>query len=263
MKQRVIFGLVAAGLFLPILFLGGVAFDFLIGGLAMLAVSELFRMKGLEIFSFEGVLAMLAAFSLAVPMGNYYTSLPLDGSLAVFTLFAFLLLSGLVFNFPKYRLEDAGFAIGVSFYMGIGFQQLILARQAGFDKALFALLIVWATDIGAYTIGMLKGKRKLAPRVSPNKSVEGFIGGIVSALLVAGIFVTVRPAVAPQSLLTLLPLVALFSVFSQFGDLIESAIKRQYGAKDSSQLIPGHGGIFDRFDSLIFVLPLMHLFGLF
>lgn len=263
MKQRVIYGLLAAAIFVPILALGGVAFDFLVGILAMIGVTEFFKMKGLEFFSFEGVLAMLGAFVLAVPLGNYFTSLPLDASLSAFTLIVGLIFAGMVLTFPKYRFEDAAFPIAVSFYMGIGFQQLITARQAGLDKVLLALFIVWATDIGAYTIGMKKGKRKLAPAVSPNKSVEGFFGGILSAVLVAVLFMLVRRSAIPYGFLTMVPLVAIFSAVAQFGDLVESAIKRQYGVKDSGTVIPGHGGIFDRFDSVIFVLPIMHLFGLF
>lgn len=263
MKQRVIFGAVAAAIFLPILILGGLGLHFLLGALAMVAVSEIFKMKGLEVFSFEGVLAMLGAFVLSVPMGNYFAFLPLDASLAAFTVVAFLILSGMVFSFPTYRLEDAVFPIAVSFYMGVGFHQLANARAAGLDKVLFALFIVWATDIGAYTIGRAIGKRKLLPKVSPNKTVEGFLGGILSAVVVALVFMLVRKTVAPYNLLAMLPLVGLFSAVAQFGDLVESAIKRQYGVKDSGKLIPGHGGIFDRFDSVIFVLPLMHFFGLF
>lgn len=263
MKKRLIFGLLAAAIFVPILVMGGVAFDFLIGLLAMLAVTEFFKMRGLEFFSFEGVFAMLAAFVLAVPMGNYFTALPLDGSLSTFSLLVLFILSGIVFTFPKYRLEDAAFPIAISFYVGFGFQQLITARQAGLEKALLALTIIWATDIGAYTIGVLFGRSKLAPNVSPNKSVEGFLGGILSAVIAAAIFLLVQSKVISQNLWSFLPLVALFSVLAQFGDLVESAIKRQYGVKDSGMVIPGHGGIFDRFDSLIFVLPVMHLFGLF
>lgn len=263
MKQRVIFGAAAAAIFLPLLILGGVGLHLLLGVLAMLAVSELFKMKGLEIFSFEGTLAMWGALVLSVPLGEYFAFLPVDAGLSAFTIVVFLLLSGLVFNFPHYRLEDVAFPIATSFYIGIGFHQLANARSAGLDKALFALFIIWATDIGAYMIGRQFGKRKLLPSVSPNKTLEGFLGGIASALVVALIFMLVRPTVAPYSIFGMLPLIAVLSAVAQFGDLVESAIKRQFGVKDSGQLIPGHGGLFDRFDSVIFVLPLMHFFGLF
>lgn len=263
MKQRVIYGAIAAAAFLPLLVFGGLPFHLTAGVLAMLAVSELLQMKGLEVFSFEGALAMLGAFVLTVPLGHYFSALPLDANLSAFTLVAFLILGGMVFTFPNYSLEDASFAIAVSFYMGMGFHHLVDARLAGLEKVLFVLFIIWATDIGAYTIGSKFGKRRLAPQVSPNKSVEGFLGGILSAVIVAAIFMAVNKSVTPYSLLGTLPLVALFSAVAQFGDLVESAIKRHYGVKDSGKLIPGHGGVFDRFDSVIFVLPLMHFLGLF
>lgn len=263
MKKRLIFGGAAAAIFLPILILGGVAFHFLVGLLAMIAVTEVFRMKRLEVFSLEGLLATLGAFVLTVPLGNYFAFLPLDASFAAFALVSCLTLSGLVFNFPHYKLEDAAFSIGVSFYLGMGFQQLINARAAGLEKVLLGLFIVWATDIGAYMLGSRFGRRPLAPNVSPNKSVEGFLGGIGSAVVVALIFLLVDKTASPYSLFVTLPLVALFSMFAQFGDLIESSIKRHYGVKDSGKLIPGHGGIFDRFDSVILVFPIMHFFGLF
>lgn len=263
MQKRVISGAVAAAIFLPVLVFGGVAFDVLVGLLAMVTVAELFKMRGLEIFSFEGILALLGAFVLTVPLGNYFTSLPLDASVSAYGLVVLLILTGLVLNFPKYGLEDAAFPIAVSLYIGFGFHQLLNARLAGLDKVLLALFIVWATDIGAYTLGVKFGRRKLAPAISPNKSVEGFLGGVASAVVVATLFVLVKGSVSPYPIWVLVPLVALLSAAAQLGDLVESAIKRHYGVKDSGKLIPGHGGIFDRFDSLIFVLPLMHLFGLF
>jgi phosphatidate cytidylyltransferase len=132
------------------------------------------------------------------------------------------------------------------------------------SKVLFALCIVWATDIGAYMIGRQIGRHKLMPKVSPNKTVEGFVGGILSAVVVAAVYLLVdRQVVGNYSFVVTLVLVVIFSIFAQFGDLVESAIKRHFGVKDSGKLIPGHGGILDRFDSLIFVFPIMHFFGLF
>ena len=113
-------------------------------------------------------------------------------------------------------------------------------------------------------IGRQFGSRKLIPKVSPNKTVEGFVGGILSAVVVAIIFLIVdKSLLAGYSFGMILLLVVIFSIFSQFGDLVESAIKRHFGVKDSGKIIPGHGGILDRFDSMIFVFPIMHFFGLF
>ena len=141
---------------------------------------------------------------------------------------------------------------------------MIDARLVNVDKVLLALFIVWATDSGAYLGGTRYGRRKLLPKVSPNKTIEGSIGGILSAVLVSAIFMFIRPQVAtPYSFVTMLLLTVVFSIAGQFGDLVESAITRHFGVKDSGKFIPGHGGVLDRFDSLLFVFPLMHLFGLF
>ncbi|WP_229676513.1 phosphatidate cytidylyltransferase, partial [Streptococcus himalayensis] len=103
-----------------------------------------------------------------------------------------------------------------------------------------------------------------APTVSPNKTMEGSLGGIFLAVLVAFIFMLVdRSVAAPHHFVTMLFLTVVFSLAGQFGDLVESSLKRHFGVKDSGKFIPGHGGVLDRFDSLLFVFPLMHFFGLF
>ena len=264
MKQRVIWGAIALLILLPFLLSGGLSFQVFAGLLAMIGVAEMLHMKRLEFFSIEGVLAMLGAFVLTVPLDNYFTSLPLDSSFSVYGLLVFLLLAGTVLNSDDYSFDDVSYPIAASLYVGIGFQNLVNARISGLDKVLFALFIVWATDTGAYMIGRRFGRRKLLPKVSPNKTIEGSLGGIVCAVIVALIFMLVDKAVyTPHNLFAMLIYVVLFSVFGQFGDLVESAIKRHFGVKDSGKLIPGHGGILDRFDSMIFVFPMMHLLGLF
>lgn len=264
MRERIIWGAIAAAIFLPFLIIGSLPFQLFVAVLAMIAVSEMLRMKQLEVFSFEGVLAMLAAFVLTVPMDNYLIFLPVDSSFACFGLIVFFFLAGTVLNSERYSFDDAAFPIAASLYVGIGFQNLVNARMSGIDKVLLALFIVWATDMGAYFIGRKFGRRKLLAKVSPNKTIEGSLGGIASAVLVSLIFMLFDKAVyAPHHFLPMLVFVIFFSIFAQFGDLVESSIKRHFGVKDSGKLIPGHGGILDRFDSMIFVFPIMHLFGLF
>ena len=264
MKQRVIWGAIAIAIFLPILILGGLTFQLFVGVLAMIAVAEMLRMKHLEIFSLEGVLAMVGAFVLTIPFDNYLTFLPVNSNLSVYGLIIFLLLAGTVLNSDFYSFEDAAYPIASSLYVGIGFQNLVNARLDGVDKVLFALFIVWATDTGAYMIGRRFGNRKLLPKVSPNKTIEGSLGGIASAIVVSLVFMVIDKSVyTPHNFLLMLLFVAIFSIFGQFGDLVESAIKRHFGVKDSGKLIPGHGGVLDRFDSMIFVFPVMHLLGLF
>lgn len=263
LQTRTVSAVVALAIFLPILWFGGIPFQLLIGLLAMLGVHELLKMKGLETFSIEGVLAMLAAFVYTLPLENYLPFLPVDGNVIAYGLLILGLLGTTVFV-KDYSFEDAVYPIGASFYVGLGFNALIDARIAGFDKVLLALFIVWATDSAAYLVGRQYGRRKLAPLVSPNKTIEGALGGIGAALLVTLAFVLVDPAVArPYNIVLLFIFTIFFSIASQFGDLVESSIKRHFGVKDSGKFIPGHGGVLDRFDGLLFVFPLMHFLGLF
>jgi phosphatidate cytidylyltransferase len=121
-----------------------------------------------------------------------------------------------------------------------------------------ALAIVWAADSGAYFAGRHFGKRKLAPRISPNKTVEGLLGGVASGLVVALAFAPLAGATLRE--LPAVGLVAVVAVlFSVVGDLFESLLKRHVGAKDSGDVIPGHGGILDRIDGVIAALPVFAL----
>lgn len=263
LQKRLIFGGIALIIFIPLVIMGGVIFQIGVALLSMLAVRELLHMKGLPTATIEGILAMLAAFVLTLPLENYLKFLPVDGNVVAYGLVVFMLLGATVLG-SNYSFEDAAYPIAASFYIGFGFNALLDARLVNVDKVLLALFIVWATDSGAYFIGTRYGKKKLLPHVSPNKTIEGSLGGVVSAVLVAAIFMLIRPQVArPYNFLIILVLTVIFSIAGQFGDLVESAIKRHFGVKDSGKFIPGHGGVLDRFDSLLFVFPLMHFFGLF
>ncbi|NMD83998.1 phosphatidate cytidylyltransferase [Streptococcus sp. WB01_FAA12] len=263
LQKRTLFAVLALAIFLPVLFVGGLLLQIGIGLLAMLAVNELLQMKGLKTMTIEGTLTLFATFALTIPLENYLTFLPVDGNVVAYSVLITIMLGTTVFS-KSYTIEDAVFPIAMSFYAGFGFNALLDARVAGFDKVLLALFIVWATDSAAYLIGMNFGKHKLAPRVSPNKSIEGFIGGILGAVLVTVLFMLVDSTVAlPYGMYRMSLFAVFFSVAGQFGDLIESAMKRHFGVKDSGKFIPGHGGVLDRFDSMLVVFPIMHLFGLF
>ncbi|WP_110686237.1 phosphatidate cytidylyltransferase [Salinicola aestuarinus] len=153
---------------------------------------------------------------------------------------------------PAIRLAMGGWVL---FPCWIGFHQL---RQDGSEWLLFVLLLVWVADIGAYFAGRRFGRRKLASRVSPGKSWEGVYGGWVAvALLSLGYALWLGMGLAET--LGLL-LVAVFVAYvSVIGDLLESMLKRFRGLKDSSQLLPGHGGILDRIDSLTAAIPIFAL----
>ena len=132
-----------------------------------------------------------------------------------------------------------------------------LDTRNGFVALVFVLLVVWATDIGGYFAGRSIGGPKLWPRVSPKKTWAGAIGGFVASLVVACGFVAFDLGKAAS----LLPLGAVLSIVSQLGDLFESAVKRRFGVKDSSHIIPGHGGLLDRLDGFVAAIIFAAILG--
>ncbi len=133
---------------------------------------------------------------------------------------------------------------------------------SGLSVLFYVLCLVWATDICAYGTGKMYGKHKLIKAVSPGKTIEGLIGGIIGAILISQIFLTLAPHNSPlllisKSELSLITIVTI--LFSILGDLVESMFKRLANIKDSSKLIPGHGGVLDRIDSLLSAIPVFFL----
>jgi phosphatidate cytidylyltransferase len=139
----------------------------------------------------------------------------------------------------------------------IGF--LILKQNFGSFFVLIALLLVWAADIGAYFIGIKFGKNRLAPKISPKKSIEGLFGGLVSSFLVAIVFGIFQYHFSFYAWAIWLLFIAVVVLWSVLGDLFESMLKRVADVKDSGRILPGHGGIYDRIDSLTAAVPLFVL----
>ena len=145
------------------------------------------------------------------------------------------------------------------FYVGLGGYAAITIRNVDLALFLFILFVIYSTDIGAYFIGSMIGKRKLAPTLSPNKTIEGSLGGIITALIVAAIYLNFFSFTYSYGVM--LVMAVILSVTGQFGDLLESAFKRHFGVKDSGDILPGHGGILDRFDSTLFTLSMALVLG--
>lgn len=150
----------------------------------------------------------------------------------------------------------------LSFGYAIRYHDYAVGPLAGGALLALPMLLTWASDVGGYAFGRLFGKRKLIPAVSAGKTVAGAVGGVVTSVLLCVLYAEF--VLGPAAQLTLSPARALFfgavvSVAAQVGDLVESLLKREAGVKDSSHLIPGHGGVLDRCDSLFFVLPVAYL----
>lgn len=224
-------------------------------------MSEFLIMKKKLLVSFEAIISFLLILSVLLPVfwAGFWTQDTLGGS---FYLLALVMLVYTVISKNRFSFDDAGVLLLGGLYAGLGFRFMMLARAESLWMLLYALLIVWITDSGAYLIGRKIGKNKLAPHISPNKTWEGSIGGSLSAVVIVGAYLYFVQGAFPYSFSTMLLWTLVFSIGGQLGDLIESAFKRHYGVKDSGKILPGHGGILDRFDSLLFVLPLMHFAGL-
>lgn len=257
MKTRIITAIVGLIIALPIIIYGELPFIIVTYMLAMIGLFELIRMykpDNILVYSlFSGIFLWLLVYPLEI-----ITYLNVDFSKGnIIILLGLVLLSLTVFTKNKFTFNDAGFLLLATMYIGISFFYLIEVRSAGLNYLLFILFTIWSTDSGAYFFGKAFGKRKLWPEISPNKTIGGAVGGIFMALLVAFIFQLVHPF--DMSLLAILLLALLISVVGQIGDLVASAFKRHYGIKDAGKLFPGHGGVLDRLDSLIFVLLVLYV----
>ncbi|MCM3665596.1 phosphatidate cytidylyltransferase [Mesobacillus subterraneus] len=261
MKQRIITAVAAAAVFLPIVIFGGLPFIAMVYLIASVALYEALNMRKLKLLSVPGIISLVLLWVFMIP--EQYLGI-LDSinytKMELFLLGVLLFLTYTVITKNRFTFEDVAFSILSTLYVGLGFYFFIETREASLPYVFYSLFMIWATDSGAYFIGRAIGKRKLWPEISPNKTTEGFFGGVVSALAVAILFSIF--ADMEVSVVVLLAATAFLSVFGQVGDLVESAMKRHYNVKDSGKILPGHGGMLDRFDSLLFVWPLIHLFHL-
>lgn len=251
MKLRTISALIGLVVFIPFIFLGGGFFAFSMWGLSMIGLYEIAQMKKIAYWNIIGLISSLALTLVVLPTEyNPFITQTSDFQY-IFYLFVMVLLIATVYEYRSFNFEAAAVLIFAVLYIGFGFRFLIMIRDMGLNTLMFFFLIIWATDIGAYLVGRRFGKHKLAPEVSPNKTIEGSIGGIVIAMTVGVIYSTIfQPNLQETHHVWLLSI--LISCVGQLGDLVESALKRYYGVKDSGNFLPGHGGVLDRFDSLIF-----------
>ncbi|MCF6514944.1 phosphatidate cytidylyltransferase [Lactobacillus sp. S2-2] len=256
MKQRILTAIIALIIFIPLVVAGGVWIQVTGIALGLIAFAEILIMKKRMILSMEALISYVGVILLIAP-NNWLPS----NTNVTFTLYliVILLLLRSVFSKNHVSFDDIGTMVLGIMYVGYGFHYFISARTVGLDILFYALLIVWITDSGAYFFGRQFGKHKLAPSISPNKTWEGSIGGSLFATIICVIYISFFP-IPGYSLVTMIIITLILSIFGQIGDLVESSIKRFYGVKDSGKILPGHGGILDRFDSLLFVLPLLHLF---
>ena len=268
--KRVLFALVGAPLTVALVYFGGWIFAAALGAVAAIGAWELLRIAkagGSEPLEVPGIV-LTAAVPLAVHasfLGVYRVTL--TDAVLIFL----ALLASVIWVRGAAGKPLVSFAVTVAcvIYPGLvaymyplRYHDYAVGAVAGTVLVMFPVLVTWATDTGAYAFGRMFGKHKLIPAVSPGKTVEGAIGGLVVAVL--GAWLYAQFLLRPFAQLGLSPAgIVIFGlaigVVGQLGDIAESLLKRDAGVKDSSNLLPGHGGILDRFDSLLFVLPVAYL----
>ena len=268
MKTRVISGGIAALGLIIITLLGKVPIGILCMLISILAVYEGYKAFGLLK---NKPLAIIGMFVFPVV---YYLEIMIRSSHQMFTISAFVILmfGVLVFQFPKIRFADLSMMLVLSVACTVFLAKLYFLRALPYGAWLVFLAYfgAWMTDTGAYFGGMYFGKRKLTPELSPKKTVEGSVAGVLSTVLVfliygiilnaAGVLGELATRGLPLNIGWLLLLGLLCGVASQVSDLFASALKRETQIKDFGAIMPGHGGALDRFDSMLVIAPLVYYF---
>ena len=268
MKQRVLTAMVMAVVGIPILWFSEYfVFPLLLSLLALGATFELFRAIGVQDKYVLSVPAYLLATLL--PFGAYFWIELTANSLKDYLLFAalcylvYLLYLAFVAVLAQGDLSFAtvGGVFSASFYISAAFLSLSILRYLpnGMTFIVLVLICAWVCDIAAYFVGSMLGKHKLVERLSPKKTVEGSVGGIVFTALACLLYgwILARFFSLVPNYVMLAVCGVLLSVVSQIGDLFASLIKREHGIKDYGNVFPGHGGILDRFDSIMIVAPVL------
>ncbi len=255
MKTRIISGTIAAILLLAGVFSGLVPFRIAVGLLSAGMVFGLLRAMSISVLLKIPSILLVAFYTAGV--------IPIAWITPILCFYIWILLFILLLKHETIHISHAGMAFLGTAYIGIFMGCLTAIRTApnGLVWIWFVFLGAWLSDVFAYFIGLAFGKRKLIPSVSPKKTVAGAVGGAVGTALG---FVVLGLCFLSKTMDVNIPGLALAgflaSASGQVGDLVASVIKRQYGIKDYGKIMPGHGGFMDRFDSILFVAPMVYLF---
>lgn len=256
MKQRVMSAVITFMIFIPIFIVGGFIFNLAFYILALLALREFMKVREKEKI-YPDFIRLISY--LVISLMYFQNTLNNDLNFAV----DYRLVSGIFLTFllpvvlyhdeKVYNVKDAFYLLGGVFFLGCSMSLFYMYRNMSLGLIIFLFLITVVTDSYAYFIGKLIGKNKLLEQISPNKTWEGTIGGsLIGTFICTVYYITV---INPNISLGVIVLIIFFlSLIGQFGDLLFSAIKRIYKVKDFSNIMPGHGGVLDRLDSIIFVM---------
>ncbi len=260
-RTRLISGIVLVLIALVVLIAGGPLLAAVLFVVSLIGMNELYKPLHVEDakispLAIVGYLGCLG-YDLLVFFGL------MDAAFAAVFILLILCMAVYVFTYPRYQTDQVTGAFFGFVYVAMMLSCIYLLRQmkSGIYLVWLIFLASWGSDTCAYCVGMLIGRHRMSPRLSPKKSVEGAVGGVVGAGLLGMIY---GFAIAGRISISIHPAPAFAvicvagALISMVGDLAASAIKRNHGIKDYGKLIPGHGGILDRFDSVIFVAPVIY-----
>ena len=259
MKTRVLSGIVLAIIMISSSFCGGWYLYLLCAGVSLIGMYELYRVIDIQ----KSALACMGYLS-----AIFYYICVLTGyekyDIFVFVIALMAIMSVYVFTFPKYKIEEVTLTFLGLFYVAVMLSYIYKVRilEDGIYIVWLIFIASWGNDTFAYFTGVLLGKHKMAPVLSPKKSIEGAIGGIAGATILGIIFGYIVNGYMSETVSHPVFIFAAASfvgaILAIIGDLTASAIKRNHNVKDYGKLIPGHGGILDRYDSVIFTTPAVY-----
>lgn len=250
MKTRVISAIVMLLIFIPVLILGDVYYPIMFSILGIMALWEMMNLKKVPMYmKYISSFICLALVLFDYQNTNYFNMPNYPIIVGMFLIYSFSIIINK--DIKKYTYSDALWLMIVTLVIGMMFNSLIRIRLFGIEPVIYCFLISTMTDTFALFGGKKFGKHKLAPDISPNKTIEGSVIGSILGTIIASSFHYL--VIGNISIGVLILLTFVLSIFDQMGDLFFSSIKRFYKVKDFSDLIPGHGGVLDRLDSVIFV----------
>lgn len=257
-KTRLLSGIVLVILAILIIVSGGYVTLFSLLGISLIGMFELYRVFQLEKTSLAYIsYAMAVLFYVSELFGGFIDPM------AFVMLFLILLMFAYVFSYPKFEAKDVMAIFFGMFYVAVMLSYVYQIRvlDSGVYLAFLIFICSWGCDTCAYCAGKIFGKHKMAPVLSPKKSIEGAVGGVLGTSLLTMIYTSIFRAqmgLDTAGIITLAVISAVAGLISMVGDLTASAIKRNYNIKDYGTLIPGHGGIMDRFDSMMITAPIIY-----
>ncbi len=246
MKQRIKTALVLILISVPCIFNGGVIFDLLLVITSILGIRELIKVININSKNIllNVIIYIYAMYLIFASRTNFFGS---NSSIVLFAVLIFILS---IFE-EQLNIEKINFLLGFTTFVCIALHCIRVIRiDYGINAILYIAFATYGSDTGAYLAGVKFGKHKLIPRLSPKKTIEGSIGGIIMGTVLSTLFISFYSLEIP--FVHSFVLAIILTITAQIGDLSFSSVKRYYNIKDFSHLLPGHGGVLDRIDSLLF-----------